>query len=228
VKILEDKLASIQWLEDPFLGGSNSNDKTGMSYGGTPSKSPISAVSNNKLSLDSQPRGRNLHKRNPREKTNKYINDISLEKSKELIKKPSGELFLRGKVIGFALPRGEMSSVSENSEIKASERNTLYSGIDNCIILNKTPRGKATNYRVVHGRQNKSYVPRKSKSRNRKKRDRLEISQKNWKNLSNSTLKYSNSTSRIINYGLVNISETQKFGSISGFELGPPMSETIL
>ena len=55
MKILEDKLASIQWLEDPFLGGSNSNVKTGMisSYGGTPSKSPISAVSNNKLSLDS-------------------------------------------------------------------------------------------------------------------------------------------------------------------------------
>ena len=42
-------------------------------------------------------------------------------------------------------------------------------------------------------------------------------------------MKYSNSTSRILNFGLpVNTSETQKFGSISGFELGPPMSESII
>ena len=125
-----------------------------------------------------------------------------------------------------------MSSVSENSEQKVSDRNTINSGVDNYIILNKTPRDKAANYRLVHGRKNKSYVPppnRKSKSRNRKKRDRLEISQKNWKNLSNSTMKYSNSTSRILNFGVpVNSSETQKFGSISGFELGPPMSESFL
>ena len=163
MKILEDKLASIQWLEDPC---SNSNVKTGMisSYTGTPSKSPISAVSNNKLSADSQPRGRELRRRNPRERTNKYINDISIDKKRELVKAPSGELFFGGKVIGFSLPKGEMSSVTESPE--PSVRNTLYSGVDDFVILNKTPRDDKQKYRMVHGRKNKSYVPpqnRKSK-----------------------------------------------------------------
>lgn len=49
MKILEDKLASIQWLEDPLKssGGSITKSNTGLpnSYACSPSKSPISGIS---------------------------------------------------------------------------------------------------------------------------------------------------------------------------------------
>ena len=74
----------------------------------------MSGPSNDKILLETTPKKR---LNNPR--TNKYINDVKIEfspKSKEFVRKPTGELFLKGKVIGFSLPKGEMSSVSESSE----------------------------------------------------------------------------------------------------------------